>query len=62
LLPFFDLDFKGKYGLPVKPSVDVTELKESDYDYELSTAGDITICKNILLKADGAAKREDALR
>lgn len=25
-------EIKGKYGLPVKPTVDTTELKESDYD------------------------------
>lgn len=30
---------KGKYGLPVNPTVDVTELKESDYDLVVLPGG-----------------------
>lgn len=30
---------KGKYGVPIKPTVDVTELKESDYDLVILPGG-----------------------
>lgn len=30
---------KGKYGVPAKPNVDVTELKESDYDLVVLPGG-----------------------